>query len=203
MNYGEIKTHFEALLNRSDNTTALTETFIEQGMTRLGRQLRTPMQERVKKYNFASATSEVVLPNDFLQLISLYYDKTELIRVPMSRYRELDDGATGKPTVFTRQAEELLLDPVPTTGTLFLYYYAAFPRFTSDTDTTTLGDVAPDALIYSALTYAADYYLDSRQQLFETKLSQFMTELQEQSNDQELNAGGQSIQPSFRYSEDL
>ena len=203
MNYGEIKTHFEALLNRSDNTTALTETFLEQGMTRLGRQLRTPMQERVKKYNFASATSEVVLPNDFLQLISLYYDKSELTRVPMARYRELNDGTTGKPLYFTRQAESLLLNPVPSTGTLFLYYYASFPRFTSDADNTFLGDVAPDALIYAGLTYAADYYLDSRQPMFEAKLAQFINEIQEQSNDQELNAGGQAIQPSYRYSEDL
>ena len=203
MNYSEIKSHLEALLNRSDNTNALTETFIEQGLTRLGRQLRTPMQERVKTYNFASATSKVVLPNDFLQLISLYYDKAELTRVPMSRYVELNDGTVGKPITFTRQAEEILLNPIPNTGTLNLYYYASFPRFTTGTSTTFLGDVAPDALIYAALTYAADYYLDSRQQLFEAKLQQFMQELQEQSNDQELNAGGQAIQPSFRFSEDL
>ena len=32
MNYGQVKSHFEALLNRSDNTSALTTTFLDQGI---------------------------------------------------------------------------------------------------------------------------------------------------------------------------
>ena len=46
MNYGELKTHFEALLNRSDITSSLTETFISQGISRIQRQLRTPLNEK-------------------------------------------------------------------------------------------------------------------------------------------------------------
>ena len=38
MNYGQLKSHLN-ILNRSDITPALTATFIEQGMTRIGRQL--------------------------------------------------------------------------------------------------------------------------------------------------------------------
>ena len=34
MNYGDLKTHFEAVLNRSDITSALTTTFIGQGIAK-------------------------------------------------------------------------------------------------------------------------------------------------------------------------
>jgi hypothetical protein len=50
MNYGDLKTHFNNVLNRSDITTALTTTFIDQGTARVQRQLRTPMQEKVASY---------------------------------------------------------------------------------------------------------------------------------------------------------
>ena len=40
MNYGDLKSHFNDLLNRSDITTALTR-FIDQGIARIQRQLRT------------------------------------------------------------------------------------------------------------------------------------------------------------------
>ena len=68
MNYGQLKSHFQSILNRSDITPALTATFIEQGMTRIGRQLRTPMNEKVKRYVLTSQTASLTLPSDFLEI---------------------------------------------------------------------------------------------------------------------------------------
>ena len=62
-------------------------------------------------------------------------------------------------------------------------------------------EVAPDLIIYGALTFAADYYLDERAQVFESKFQTFLAELQEQANDQELNGGIQAIQPSATYTD--
>ena len=69
-----------------------------------------------------------------------------------------------------------------------------------DTDENALSKIAPDLIIYSALTYASDYYLDERAAQFEQKFVGFLTELQEQANDQEVNGGTQVIQPTARYS---
>ena len=69
----------------------------------------------------------------------------------------------------------------------------------ADTDENNLAQVAPDLIIYSALTYSADYYLDQRAEIFEQKYQQFLTEIQEQANDQELNGGTQSIAPAYDY----
>ena len=202
MNYGDIKTHFEALLNRSDITPTLTTNFIDQSIARIQRQLRTPLNENVSTYTISGQTSLVTLPSDFLEIISLYLDGTELKRVPMSKFRNwAANPVAGNPIAFTRQQQNLLLHPQPSTGSLVLYYYGEFAPMTQNTDENTLAAVAPDLIIYGALTYAADFYLDERGPLFEQKFIQFLDEIQEQANDQEMNGGVQSIQPSYQYAD--
>jgi len=200
VNYGDLKTHFNNVLNRSDITASLTTTFIDQGIARIQRQLRTPMQEKLTTYTISSQTAFVELPNDFIEIISLYYDNTEISRIPMSRFRTLNKNTySGTPQSFTRQQEKLFLYPQPSSGEVILYYYGEFPALSSDTAENALTKVAPDLIIYSALTYASDYYLDERAVQFEQKYQGFMLELQEQANDQEVNGGTQVIQPSARY----
>ena len=202
MNYGDIKSHFNDLLNRSDITASLTTLFIDQSIARIQRQLRTPLNENKTTYTFSSQTSSVTLPTDFLEIISLYYQGIELTRVPMSKLRSLVNNPTaGSPTVFTREQQNLLLHPQPTSGDLVLYYYGEFTPMTQDTDENDLAAVASDLIIYGALTFAADYYLDERRDIFEAKFQQFLSELQEQANDQELNGGTQAIQPASTYTD--
>jgi len=202
MNYGDIKTHFDALLNRSDITTALTTTFIDQSIARIQRQLRTPLNESVTTYTISGQTPSVTLPNDFLEIINVYLGGTELTRIPMSKFRTFAANPyTGNPMVFARQQSSLLLHPQPSTGDLVLYYYSEFPVMTANSDENSLAAVASDLIIYGALTFASDYYLDERGPLFEEKFNQFLLEIQEQANDQEMNGGTQVIQPSATYTD--
>lgn len=203
MNYGQIKSHFQDLLNRSDITTALTTRFIDQSIARIQRQLRTPMSERVLEVTITGQTESMTLPSDFMEIISLYHSEYELERVSMRRYRELIGNVfTGKPQYFTRQAEKLLLYPQPADGKLVLYYHGEFPALSADSDENVLTQSAPDLVIYGALSFAADFYLDNRAELFEGRFNQFLLELQEQANDQELQGGTQSIMPSYRYQDE-
>ena len=200
MNYGDLKSHFNDLLNRSDITTALTERFIDQGIARIQRQLRTPMSERVLNITITGQTESLTLPSDFMEIISLYMNEYELERVTMRKYREVANTAVeGKPTMFVRQAEKILVYPQPTSGTLSLYYHGEFPALSADSDSNVLTNAAPDLIIYAAATFAADFYLDTREDVFETKFNQFLTELQEQANDQELQGGTQSILPAYSF----
>ncbi|ADE38614.1 phage adaptor protein [Candidatus Puniceispirillum marinum] len=203
MNYGDLKTHFQDVLNRSDITSDLTTRFIDQGIARIQRQLRTPMSERVLEIAISSQTATMTLPSDFLEIISLYHSSNELERVSMRRFRELNDNNhSGKPIYFARQAEKIHLYPQPTDGTLVLYYHGEFPSLSADSDFNALTKAASDLVIYAGLTYASDYYLDQRAELFEQKFNQFLTEIQEQANDQELQGGTQSVLPSYRYDEE-
>ena len=202
MNYGDIKSHFNDLLNRSDITASLTTLFIDQSIARIQRQLRTPLNENKTTYTISGQTASVTLPTDFLEIISLYLGGMELQRVPMSKMRSLvNNPVAGTPLVFTREQQNLLLHPQPTSGDLVLYYYGEFEAMTADTDENDLAAVAPDLIIYGALGYAADYYLDERRDIFEAKFQQFLSELQEQANDQELNGGTQAIQPASTYTD--
>ena len=105
------------------------------------------------------------------------------------------------PQCLLSEQQNLLLHPQPTSGDLVLYYYGEFAPMTADTDENDLAAVAPDLIIYGALTYAADFYLDERRDIFEAKFQQFLSELQEQANDQELNGGTQAIQPASTYTD--
>ena len=200
MNYGDIKAHFNELLNRSDITSTLTTQFIDRSIARIQRQLRTTLNENVSTFAISGQTAQITLPNDFLEIISLYYESIELKRVPMETFRPLaQNPMAGRPEVFVRQQQDLLLHPQPTNGNVILYYYGEFAPMTLNTDENALAAVAPDLIIYGGLTYAADYYLDERGPLFEEKFRLFLAELQGQSDDQELNGGVQSIQPMSRF----
>lgn len=200
MNYGDLKSHFESLLNRSDITPALTTQFIDDGIARIQRTLRTPMQEKILSVAISAPTPSLTFPADFLETISLYFDQYELQRVPMKRYLELNKGAhTGNPMYFTREGPKLLLYPQPASGTLVLYYYAEMPALVNATDETPMTQVASNLIIYSALTFASDFYLDERAELFEAKYNQLLLEHQEMANDQELNGSTQVIQPAYSY----
>ena len=201
MNYGDLKSHFNDLLNRTDITTTLTTRFIDQGLARIQRNLRVPLMEKQQNYTISSNTPLVVLPSDFLEIINLYHSSgVQLTRIPMSTMRShLANSFTGNPQFFTRQQANVLLFPHVTDGTLTLDYYGEVGDFVDDTTETTLSKVAPDLIIYAGLTYAADYFLDERSDLFEGKYIQFLNELQSQADDQELNGSTQVIQAAFNF----
>ncbi len=96
MNYGDLKTQFDNVLNRTDITSALTTTFVDQGISRIQRSLRTPLNEKQKNYTITDQTSFLTLPTDFLEIINLYYSHTELVRVPMSKFRSLNASVSPK-----------------------------------------------------------------------------------------------------------
>jgi hypothetical protein len=194
MNYGDLKTHFTEVLNRSDISTVLTERFIDQGLARIQRSLRVPFMEKQRNYTISSST----------QSRDLYHSTgTTLERVSMETMQALRaNSLTGNPTKYAREQAELLIYPYPSDGTVTLNYYGELEAFVSDSTETTITKVAPDLVIYAGLTFAADFYLDERSPLFEAKYKAFLEELQEQSNDQELNGGTQSISLAFTYDEE-
>ena len=200
MNYGEVISHFKNVLNRSDISDDLAKTFLRNGISRIQRQLRTAMNERIAEFSFVDPTAYIVLPADFLELISLTFGGTSVDRVPISVFKKMSaHQETGVPHYFTREQEKLLIYPTPDKGTIELYYYAEFDQLEDEADTNALITVAPDLVIYAGLTYAADYYLDDRVDVFTDKYNSFLLEVQEQANDQELNGGPLTLQPTYAF----
>lgn len=200
MNKGEIRAHFKALLNRTDCSDALADTFIDQSIARAQRVLRIPPMEKTQTYNITASTSTLIIPADFLEIIDMYYANTNLSRVPLSKYVEMSQPAeSGTPRYFTREGENIKIYPYPTSGSVSMNYYGQFAAMTQDTDENDLAIIASDLITYGALGYASDYFLDERGPLFETKFVQFLSELQEQANDAEVSGTVQAMQPTATY----
>lgn len=200
MNKGELRTHFKDLLNRSDCSNALADTFIDQSITRIERSLRIPPMEKSYSYTISGSTDELTIPSDFLEVINIYFDNTSMNRVSMHRFLDVSVGdETGTPLYFTREGSKFKIYPYPTTGTVVLNYYASFPAMVVDSDENDLALIASDLIAYGALSFAADYFLDERGQLFETRFTQLASELQGQANSAETSGSVQVIQAVAQY----
>lgn len=200
MNKLALRTHFKALLNRSDITDALADTFIDMGITRIQRNLRVPFMEKQATYPISAATASITLPGDFLEIIDIIYGGHSLDRLTMREMQlHLKTAQAGSPHYFTRQGGSFLLHPTPSSGTVTLNYYASFPDMVIDTDESTLAKVASDLIIYASLAYSADYYIDERAALFEGKYSQFLSEITEQAIDAESVGTVQAIRPHVYF----
>lgn len=203
MNKATLRQRIKDLLNRSDLTDSVANSFIDQAMQRIQRQLRTPMNEKLGTFVIAQEYPEFGLPSEFLDLISLTYFDAQgkiasvLERVPITTLekKKLADNSIGTPTSFARKHLDILLHPIPAEGTMEIYYYAEFPEIDEVNSEHILTEVAPDLIIYGALSYAADYFIDERGQLFEQRFQTAMQEIQDQSDQQQLTGGIQTVQP--------
>ena len=189
MAYLDVKTQFLGLLNRRDITPTLVNTFLTFGIQRIQRELRLPAMEKVAIFT-TDGTFQVDVPGDYLEAISLYTNSetSHLKLVRADTQTVLDYAKTyGVPQYYSRVGAKFHIGPVPTTGTqLFIHYYADASALSSDTDTNWITEVAPTLLVYAALSYAADYFLDDRKQLFEASYIQIAEQLQNMALQDEL-----------------
>jgi len=202
MNKGEIRAHFIALLNRSDCPNALADTFIDQAITRIQRQLRVPAMEKQNEYDVTSVTpvSKVTMPSDLLEVIEMYYDGLALVRIPLNEMVQYQrTNQAGAPRFYCREQSQLRLFPMPDSGSLYLNYYGEQDPLVNDTDTNMFTTIASDLLTYTALSYAADYFLDERGTIFDAKSSSFLLEIQEHSNSSEQSGINQAVRPNLYY----
>lgn len=181
MNKSQIRSQFKALLNRNDCSDELADTFIEQSLTRIQRTLRVPAMEKSSEYTINDVLGETfILPSDFLNMKHLYSGDILLEYVDLQRF--LSTPKTGDyARVYTRIQGALKVRPVPTEGTsVLMIYYGEVPDFTTDTSTNFLSEIAPDLLVYGALSYASDYFIDERKAMFEDTYARVFAELVEQ-----------------------
>ena len=72
MNKGQIRAHFKALLNRTDCSDALADTFIDQAITRIQRTLRIPSMEKTQNYSISTQVASIIVPADLIEIMNIY-----------------------------------------------------------------------------------------------------------------------------------
>jgi len=198
MNKSQIRSQFLSLLNRNDCSNELADTFIEQSLSRIQRTLRVPSMEKTAVYTINDVTPETIaLPNDFLNIKYLYCDSTLLQYVDLGKYLQAP-SYVDTPTMYTRLQGNLKLKPIPPEGAeVLMVYYGEIPDLTDETDTNFLTIIAPDLLIYGALSYAADYFIDERKGLFDDTFNRVYQELVEQASLTDMDQSALAIGTPF------
>lgn len=150
----------------------------------------------------------LVVPGDLLQLIAIT-DETDPRNVVELTRRALPEvlglinsgqGTTGR--YFARRGSKFIIAPVPNLGdVLRIDYFATFAPLTLDTSTNVIGDIAPDLIVYGALSYAAAYFADKREGSFEARYQQIYDDLTAQAMRDELTGNAQVSPASYYPSE--
>lgn len=198
MAYVDVKNQFLGLLNRRDITPSLVNTFMGFGIQRIQREIRVPAMEKTVELT-ADGTSRLAVPGDFLQVISIHTNdntsRSKLIRADLQSILSLA-AVTGAPRIYHREGAYFHIGPVPPSGSkVYINYYADASSLSADSDTNWLTEVAPALLIYAALSYAADYFLDDRKQMFEASYMQIAEQLVSMSMQDEVENA--SISPAY------
>ena len=209
----ETRTKFLARLNRRDCTTTLADGFLADAIKRLQRVIRIPGGEKSVEVELTDDTyftnGNLAIPSDFIKLRAMWYNgDTELVRRPLSVVRSIaeagDEDASpnrGTSLYFARQGSGWVLAPYPeAAATIRIDYWAEFEDHDEDSDETLLLDIAEDAVIYGALSYACDHFNDKRGPRFEQRFTQILSDIQEQGDSDELTNA--VVEQAFFYPSD-
>lgn len=205
MNFGDVTTQFLNLMNRTDlrGNATLTNTFLQLGIQRISRELRVPAMEKSLVATIGTTYNGLIIPGDMLELIDLEYTVANdgviiLRRTNLTRAKTLAQ-TVGVPLEFSRQGKKWWLGPSPAAGTqVRIDYYADFSPLALSTDSNMMTTAFPDALIYSALEYACDYYNDERAKTFGSRYAQITQALQAMADGDELTADA-VVAPALQY----
>jgi hypothetical protein len=211
--YGDIRTTFKDRLKRRDCTDALADGFISDGIKRIQRNIAVPAGEKSVVVTLADdnyfTNGFLAIPSDFIRLKDLTYTCTNsglhsvLRRAPLAEVLgAIDCGVPGNVIKFCRQLAGWVLGPQPLAGdTVRIDYYSEYASVTQPADESVLLDIADDLVIYAALAYACDHWNDKRGQMFEQRFTQVLSDIQGQSDADELS-GDTAVAQAFYFPPD-
>jgi hypothetical protein len=162
--WAELKTNLADWLDRTDLTVQIPE-FIGYAERRFNRDLRVPEMEEAS--TSSSSGSTITLPSDFLQMRSIYIDRSPinfLAQVSMSELREMfPTTSTGVPTHFALQSgNEIVVRPLPSGSFDYVTnYYQKIPALGSGQAANWLLTAHPDLYLAQSMVEAMIFLRDT------------------------------------------
>lgn len=202
MTRAEMVSQFTGLMNRRDLTanTTLINTFMDQAIQRVQRQLRVPAMEKEVDVTIASDYAGLIIPSDLLELkeIRPAANQLKLNKINLDRALTLA-SVKGIPRFYSRQGGLWILGPCPATGDVIrITYYAEMAPLVADTDENIISIIAWDLIVNAACAFACEYYVDKRQQSFENHYQMILSDLQDQADEDELGDNA-AVEPALHY----
>lgn len=188
------------MLNRRDVTPSQVDMFLKQAIQRAQRLLRVPASEKLLTTPVTNPFSGLAIPGDFLKLVSLSSDGIEISRNSLPVVQQAAKN-NGQPEFYARYGSKFLIGPVPYEGTtLDLVYSADFTNLESDSSENFLTLIAPDVIIYGALSYACGHFSDPRKETFEQEFVKAIVDINNQASEDELTNA--QVAPSYNLNFD-
>ena len=185
MNYGELKTYFRELLNRSDCTDSQVDTFLSLGIRRTERVLRTTLQKLAYSYTVdLEYPGYIAVPLDYLGVHSMKVNGIAVHRISDVTAPIAGQGVAEN--YFLENGKFYFRPTVNSGDVIDLIYYSEFSEASTDTTTNAITLSIPDVIIYSALVFASDYFMDVRKQDFGATLAILVSEVQGFSDQDQL-----------------
>lgn len=189
MNYGELRSHFLQILNRSDCSNDLADTFITSGLRRIERLLRTPIQRVVLDVVIdETTTASYPIPADYLGLHEMMVNGVHVPRIAPAQL-EYFNGFHFAHNNFNFTPELQVGD------TLTLEYYSEFTKGVSDGTTTAYSLILSDTVVYAALVFACTYFVDARKAEFAADFATMIQEIQLMADIDEMSGRGIVMTP--------
>lgn len=191
-NYGELKNAVRDWLNRTDQKTLdkipYFINFAEKQFTRL---IRLPYYETAVQFNVEFDRDWIDLPPDFLAVKHLVVNDRICTRVDNETFLRL--GSNNTPTMnnktyfFTRVGSQIKFYPTITSGDFIqMIYHRDIPEMKEDDDAPYPLVIAPEVLLYQALTHASMWLRDNDQvQFWSSKAQEAVSGLQQQLDEAE------------------
>ena len=188
MNYGELRSQFLSLLNRDDCSDELADTFIMLGLRRIDRRLRTPLQLTTYEFTVpADWDGKFTIPSNYLGLFAVSLRGYPLSRISPSQQDQYEG--------FWIQGASLCFGvPTQAGDVISLEYYYELPLPASDASVTGYSLVLSDVVMYAALVFAADHFIDSRKADYDATFNLLMEEVQLMA-DADAFSGGRFFTP--------
>lgn len=206
MQYLAMRNQYAAILNRKDSTDTLAKTFFDLAIARLQRELRVPFMERTMVINTASGdVSTVTVPADYIETITFLVTEPngysrELQNVDLGTFARFSNMVQDGPVYYARQGSQWnVTAAIPLNSTAQFVYYGEMDTLVADTDEPPLALVAPDLIIYTALTYAADYFIDDRGPAWDAKALALLNQVQAQASDGENRTGTNAVEAAYDF----
>lgn len=199
--YGEVKTEFSALLNRRDATSTQITTFLQNSIRRIQRTLRVPAMEKSAAITITDAYVGLAIPSDYLELIRITDpDGIELDRRDFTTVMaHAATSGAGYSRMFARRGVYWLLGPTPAEDEVYrVDYFAEADEVADDEDENTFTLIAPDLIIYGALSYACRHFNDKRFAEFNATYNNIHDEITMQADRDDLS-GGSRVSPAYPF----
>lgn len=191
MNYGELRDNIQSFLNRTDVSNNDIDTFVNLGLGKVSRTVRTAFQRTIYNYTIpADWDGRIAIPNDFLAMYEVRVRSQGLRRITSGQNNIFNgfyvEGA------YVEVYYNLEADGLTEGEVVEVEYYNTFPEATDLTDDANplFASIIPDLTIFAALYFASLKYRDNRHGEWLNAYNTAYQEVEMQSNLEWEGTGG-------------